>query len=130
MKLYLSGPMTGYPELNYPLFCRTALKLRATGYSVVNPAETTPPESTYEEALEKDLRDLVGCQGVALLPGWEDSYGAQKEVSLAIEKGLPVISVDAWLRTEPKTVRVNLADSNGNPIYDQGETNGHEGSHR
>ena len=37
--VYVSGPMTGYKDLNKPEFHKTALKLRKKGYRVVDPAE-------------------------------------------------------------------------------------------
>lgn len=37
--IYLSGPMKGYPESNYPLFRQVAADLRADGHRVYNPAE-------------------------------------------------------------------------------------------
>lgn len=39
MKLYLSGPMTGYENFNFPEFFRIAEKLRKLGNKVVSPAE-------------------------------------------------------------------------------------------
>ena len=38
-KLYLAGPMRGYPEDNYPHFNEMAAELRKLGYAVFNPAE-------------------------------------------------------------------------------------------
>lgn len=37
-RLYLSGPMTGKPALNFPAFHAEAARLLALGYEVVNPA--------------------------------------------------------------------------------------------
>ena len=37
--VYLSGPMTGLPDLNFPAFHAAADKLRSQGVQVVNPAE-------------------------------------------------------------------------------------------
>ena len=39
MKLYISGPMTGHKDNNYPTFNQASKELRAIGYQVINPAE-------------------------------------------------------------------------------------------
>ncbi len=40
-KLYLSGPMSGIKDNNFPVFHAEAARLRALGYTVVSPAEIT-----------------------------------------------------------------------------------------
>lgn len=45
MKHYLSGPMSGLPELNYPAFARAASELRARGLTVVSAHEVAHPET-------------------------------------------------------------------------------------
>lgn len=37
----LSGPMSGLPDYNYPMFNLAAKQLREAGYDVVNPADNT-----------------------------------------------------------------------------------------
>ena len=38
-RIYISGPMTGLPEFNFPAFHAAAAKLRERGHAAVNPAE-------------------------------------------------------------------------------------------
>lgn len=45
-RVYLSGPMTGLPELNFPAFRVEAARLRALGFEVVNPADLNPEPNT------------------------------------------------------------------------------------
>jgi nucleoside 2-deoxyribosyltransferase len=102
MKLYLAGPMTGYPEHNWPLFRQKAAELREAGYEVV---DASTCNGTYKEALAKgylecmktDLQAMLTCDGVALLPGWESSKGACIEQGLASALGMPTRSVYSWL---------------------------------
>jgi len=94
-RIYLAGPMTGYPGHNFAAFYRAAERLRAAGWDVVNPAEnfggrTDLPRASYMRA---DVAALVECDAVALLPGWEVSRGAKVEYLLAREMGLAVIDV-------------------------------------
>ena len=37
MKIYIAGPMSGLPEMNYPAFFAEATRLRGLGYEVINP---------------------------------------------------------------------------------------------
>ena len=105
-RLYLAGPMTGYPEFNYPEFHRAARALRAAGYVVVNPAERNndgvpPPDGTerpWTYYVRLSLSALLTCNRVALLGGWHESRGALLEVSTADALGMRVMVVDAWLR--------------------------------
>lgn len=92
MKLYLAGPMTGYPELNFPLFHAEAARLRALGFEIVNPAEiNSDPSAEWLECMRADIKQLVDCDGVALLPNWSASRGASIEHNLARDLGLRVI---------------------------------------
>ena len=80
MKLYVAGPMTGYPELNFPAFHAAAAALRAAGHKVANPAEINPdPGAEWTACMFRDLEELSLCDGIVMLPGWEASPGAQIE---------------------------------------------------
>ena len=71
-RIYIAGPMTGLPDLNFPAFNRAAAILRAAGYEAINPAEINPdPTAGWEACMRADIAELVKCDGVALLPGWE-----------------------------------------------------------
>ena len=127
MKIYLSGPMTGLPEYNYPAFHKAARALRAVGYRVVNPAELHPHSRlrrwiaammamlnltpattlpTWDEYMREALRGLLGCEAIVLLPGWEHSRGARCEVSLAAELGMRRCTIaealSANIQSEPR----------------------------
>lgn len=91
MKLYLAGPMTGYPELNFPLFHAETARLRALGFEIVNPAEiNADANAEWLECMRADIKQLVDCDGVAVLQGWAQSRGASIEHNLARDLGLRV----------------------------------------
>ena len=105
-RIYVAGPMTGYPRWNFDAFAEATEKLRAAGYEVVSPAENDLAlgfdpdapvedftEDDYTEALQRDLEIIQTVDAIALLPGWHRSRGANVEVRLAKMLGLPVSTV-------------------------------------
>ncbi|MCK4275427.1 MAG: DUF4406 domain-containing protein, partial [Phycisphaerae bacterium] len=95
-RIYISGPMTGYPAHNFSAFRAAAERLRKAGWDVVNPAEnfggrTDLPRETY---LRSDVAMLAQCDAIALLGGWEKSRGAKLEYMLACEQGMKIIDAE------------------------------------
>ena len=84
MKIYIAGPMTGLPDYNYPAFNAAAVELRAAGLEVCNPAENPEPEcKSWAGYMRMALAQLVTCDSIYLLKGWESSKGARIERDLA-----------------------------------------------
>ena len=54
MRIYISGPMTGKPDLNEPLFRSTEKRLRELGHEVFNPCDL-PKTLSYRDAMKFDL---------------------------------------------------------------------------
>ena|GEM_PF-6751340 len=94
--VYLSGPMTGYQDWNYPAFEAAAARLRTLGWVVLNPAESKlPPDTTPRAAfLADDLMAItVGAggepvDGIVFLDGWTKSAGARMEALVGLEMGM------------------------------------------
>lgn len=98
MKVYLSGPMSGYPDHNYPAFAEAREALRKAGLTVVCPAEAGVVEGwTWEQYLKRDLVVMLGCEALVLLPKWEDSRGARLESSVAWQLSMPVAEYEGLL---------------------------------
>lgn len=96
-RYYISGPMTGVADYNFPAFNRAAADLRSLGLEVVNPVELNEhlgTEADWHEYLRNDIKALCDCTHLVLLPGWEDSNGAHLELHLAHRLGLKVVIYD------------------------------------
>jgi hypothetical protein len=94
--VYLSGPMSGYPQANYPAFNRAAGLLRAEGHRVYNPAEF--PHSGGPETFPLRVAFASYCSficleadTICLLDGWERSLGVSAELALAKNCKLDIV---------------------------------------
>lgn len=110
-RVYLSGPMSGIAESNFPTFHAWTAKLRADGFDVVNPAEINPgpaPQGAeaqssaawtayYNSCMRADLREMMDCDAIALMPGWEGSKGANLELHVAHRLGMEVLHLPLQL---------------------------------
>jgi hypothetical protein len=89
-RLYVAGPMTGLPELNYPAFHSATSCLRTLGYRVESPATIPPPDSPIEDSgllwryyMGLAIPMLLRCDTIVLLDDWEKSRGARLEATIA-----------------------------------------------
>jgi hypothetical protein len=107
-RLYVSGPMSGIAECNYPAFHEAERQLRRAGYDVRNPAHSqlAAGGAAYEDLIREDLVWLMECDAVALLPGHEDSRGSQLEQHVARVLGLPIKPLAEWLTQTPARTAV------------------------
>lgn len=101
-KVYICGPMSGYPEGNYPAFDEVKDRAIKFGFEVVSPVdlnrmdnmpvpdENANPlsEATFHFIVKRDLNAVMGCKGLILLPQWCYSKGALTEYYLARWLGL------------------------------------------
>lgn len=96
MLIYLSGPMTGISNFNYPAFDAAAQTLRSLGFEVMNPAEffngqTGLPKTVY---MKKDIAAILQAEAVLLLAGWRESAGARMEILVAQACGIPIYELE------------------------------------
>lgn len=95
MRVYISGPMTGYQLFNGSAFAAAEARLIDLGHEPLNPARH-PEQATWADYLRLDLRDVLDADAIAVLPGWEASRGAALEVHVAHQLGMTVLPIDRW----------------------------------
>lgn len=99
-RVYLSGKITGLLREEYTRnFQRAERHYRTAGFEVVNPVTIgekllqEKPDASYEDFMKLDLEALASCTHIALISGWEDSPGAQREKAEAERLGLEVMQL-------------------------------------
>jgi len=91
-RIYVAGPMSGLPDFNYPAFNGVAAHLRSMGHEVENPAENpVPPCGSWNGYMRMALAQVVRCDWMVMLPGWEKSHGARLEHYVATTLGMKVL---------------------------------------
>src|SRR3990167_6565432 len=93
-RIYISGPMSGIEDHNFPAFHSMANALRDAGYDVINPAElhdgeTHHPHCTY---MRTDLALVTSVDIMVCLEGWGNSSGASAEVHVAMMCGIMLVN--------------------------------------
>ncbi|RLG93948.1 hypothetical protein DRO27_05465 [Candidatus Bathyarchaeota archaeon] len=93
-KIYISGPITGrvYEEAVAD-FAAAEEYLRRFGHTeVVNPITLSPfvGGKTWEEYMEDCMAVLPDCDVIFLIKGWENSRGANDELTKARDLGLEI----------------------------------------
>lgn len=108
MRVYVSGPMRGIPQYNFPEFDSATAALRDAGFAVVSPAEHDRElddlyaqragyiNGTHEDGADggSPFHQLIGwdleqlarpgyLDAIFLLPGWETSQGVSMELTVA-----------------------------------------------
>ena len=100
--IYVSSPMTGYPDFRRKEITETVEKLRENYpdiefLSPVEIAEDLIKERgndltfrlTYRDYLERDLQAIVeDADAIALMQGWKESNGCKEEIFTGIEYNL------------------------------------------
>jgi hypothetical protein len=119
-RVYISGPMRGYELWNFPAFDTAQEMLESVGWDVISPAEmdrlagfdetveTEFSQEQWREAMRRDYEALLNCDAIALLPGWENSEGAQLERDFALRLGLEIFYIDIDARMVHPSVIIGL----------------------
>lgn len=101
-RFYISGPISGYPDLNAPAFERAEELLKGLGIVPINPLKVvdlsmfkTPmsPEDEWAYCMKADLKEMYGCGAVVLLDNWKKSPGASWEYLNAKTLKIPALNL-------------------------------------
>jgi len=98
--IFISGPMTGHKDFNYPLFHEVGRKLKDKKKLFYSPAhhwtgkELEPPKpeeaKSWDYYMRRSLKMLLDCDHILMLPGWQESEGAWLERDLAKNLGMKI----------------------------------------
>lgn len=89
MKIYIAGPITNDP--NYKeRFAKAEKKLIAKGHAVINPVKNLG--FTYKEYIDMGLCELMRCDAIYLLEGFDKSDGAMLEYGYAITTKMQIMT--------------------------------------
>ena len=92
IKIYISGPMTGIKDYNYPAFNSAEKELKIMGYKTFNPARIKSDKDwTWQDYMRECIKALPDCDKIYMLKGWENSKGAKIERSIAKTLGIEII---------------------------------------
>lgn len=119
--LYVSGPFSDPDPLhgierNILLASEAALQGWRQGFATICPHKNTSGfqhvhDVPYETWIEGDLEILRRCDAICMLPGWDHSPGARRELALACELDLEVLVYDPFgqIRPAPDFYRLEVA---------------------
>lgn len=119
-KVYISGPMRGYPQYNFPAFDAARDRFKEWGWHVISPADLDrqfdgldplfDPKGTqkivenwtHTDLVNVIMRDTVVLwmldpakdDAIAMLPYWEASTGAVAELYIARWLGLQILNAE------------------------------------
>lgn len=101
--VFICGPMNGYENYNRGAFMRKEMELIACGATVLSPA-MLPDGLEHEQYLTITRGMIRVSDSVCLLPGWEGSDGARREVIYALKRNIWPMDFDGAMREKLKEV--------------------------
>lgn len=93
MKIYISGKISGTDLTETrKRFAAVAKVMKRLGVEPVNPLENGLTEhDSWDAHMLKDIANLLHCNAIYMLQGWQESNGARIEHYIATEIGMPIM---------------------------------------
>jgi len=96
MIVYISGPISGMPNLNREAFEQVKKQIIDIGHEAVNPhdlfKDLDTEGYTWHQFMPPCIKALVDCNVIITLPAWDGSKGASLEVDIARKLDKPVFT--------------------------------------
>lgn len=94
-KIYISGPITGFNlEERKNFFAQMAALAKSNGFTPVNPFDNgIAPDADYADHMRADIKMLIECKAILMLPDWDLSEGAKLELKVAIACHIEIYEV-------------------------------------
>ena len=110
-RIYIAGPMRGYPDLNYSAFnyamdsilsdpklskvwCVLNPVLIGKDFSPI-PIDFIRSPELLKRLMEFELAVVKSCDAILLLRGWEKSEGARAELRVALDNKLEIYTEES-----------------------------------
>lgn len=126
--VYLSGPMTGIAEYNYPRFHAVEADIKNRfGCKILSPARNFEGRTDLDRSvyMRNDIQQVLEATAIIMLEGWRWSQGAKLELEIAKEIGLKVFDTDGKPLAEEticqeadRIVSTDRANDYGHPFHD------------
>lgn len=118
-RVYIAGPMRGYPQFNFPAFDKARDLGNSLGWDCISPADIDRSSGVHENSnpnfspedirtfATRDCNTILSLRSelgdaIALLPGWENSRGAVSEFFLSRWVGLAILDARNFLPFDGK----------------------------
>lgn len=98
-KIFISGPMTGLPDFNFPRFNLVAKQLEDASIDCINPVDVCKKYNKetvlsdpvkFQEMIDEQQRLERECDAILLLDGWHESKGVRLELKTALELDMKI----------------------------------------
>lgn len=101
VRYYISGPMAGYQDHNFPFFERVKREMLRQGLDILSPHDIDHAAETVtrEQFLATDLIHMIQqCDGIIMAGNWLDSWGAGFELNVAAKLGFDILLYNRYTK--------------------------------